>query len=620
MSTRDRDPQTLHPSDAADSSRAASGRLAERRRRREPAPANGPWRALLAIGEDLHLADDLASGLERVAERLADVVPYDTLGILLLDGRARELRFAFADGYAPEVAEHWRFGLGQGIVGTVAQTGESMFVEDVRGEPRYIDAGAEVSAELAVPLATRGRTIGVLVVGTREPSRLTAEHRELLETLGGQLASAVEAARLYQATREQAQMLSLLHEASRELTSILDQQVLLDRVAELVERLIRYDVFTVFLWRPEQMLLEPALARFRDGLAVGRVGAIGLGEGLCGTAASLRRSIRVPDVAVDPRYKACSHGLPIRSELSVPLVFEDRLVGVIDLESTEPDAFRARDEELLSTLGASMAIALENARLYEQVRESERALEEDLETAREIQKRLLPRATALVPGLQVGVAYEPARHLGGDFYDVLPFGDGGAAVAVGDVSGKGSSAALYGALAIGMLRENALYNHCCGSPSRMLGELNEKLRQLGFGNRFLAMTFVSYDTDSNRLRLAGSGLPHPYLIGPGGEVEELVVEGVPLGLLPEREYEELEVELHPGASLVITTDGIEEALRAGEEFGRERTRSVLSRLAGASASAKDVADGLLDDARRFAGPDDPAADDRTVLVLKRPAG
>lgn len=579
---------------------------------------SGPWRALLSIGEDLHLSENLEAGLERVAGRLAAVVPYDTLGVLLLDGRARELRFAFAAGYSPEVAEHWRFGLGQGIVGTVARTGESMLVEDVRGEPRYIDAGADVTSELAVPLTTRGRTIGVLVVGSREKGGLTPLHREILETFAGQLASAVEAARLYQATRDQAKMLSLLHEANRELTSILDQECLLDRVAELVERLIRYDVFTVYLWNPERLLLEPALARFRDGLAVGRVGSMALGEGLCGTAATLRRSIRVPDVAVDPRYRPCGHGLPIRSELSVPLVFEDRLVGVIDLESTEPDAFRARDEELLSTLGASMAIALENARLYEQVRESERALEEDLGTAREIQKRLLPRATALVPGLQVGVAYEPARHLGGDFYDILPLGDGRAAVAVGDVSGKGSSAALYGALAIGMLRENALYNNCCGAPSRMLRELNEKLYQLGFGNRFLALTFAIYDAEAGRVTLAGSGLPHPYRVGPAGGVEELEVEGVPLGLLPGREYEDVEIELPPGASLVIPTDGIEEALRAGEEFGRERIRTVLSRLTASSASAKDVADGLLDDARRFAGPDDPAADDRTVLVLKRP--
>lgn len=583
---------------------------------RAPDPSGGSdlLRSLLAIGEDLHLAPDLDSGLRRVADRLAEVVPYDTLGILLLDELGHELRFALAVGYPNEVPAHWRFGLGQGLVGTVAQTGKPILVGDVHEDRRYIDAGEGIVSELAVPLATRGRTVGVLVVGSRRAGTLTAEHQALLEALGGQLAASVEAARLYQSTREQARMLSLLHEVNRELTSLLDRRRILERVAELVERLIRYDVFTVYLWNPEQMVLEPKLARFRDGLPVGSVHTIALGEGLCGSAAALRKAIRVANVELDPRYLPCSHGLPVRSELVLPLVFEDQLLGVVDLESTEYDSFSSRDEELMSILCASMAIALENARLYEQVRASEKALEDDLSNAREIQRRLLPQATALIPGLQVGVAAEAARHVGGDFYDILPFGEGRLAVAVGDVAGKGSPAALYGALAVGTLREYALHNHCC-EPALVLTELNEKLRQLGLDNRFLAMTFGVYDSASGRLTLAASGLPHPYLVRAGGRrVEEIEAEGVPLGLLPGRDYEDLVIDLEPGASLVITTDGIEESLRGGEEFGKERIRRVLGRLA--DASAKEIAEGLMADARRFAGAEDPA-DDRTVLAVKR---
>jgi sigma-B regulation protein RsbU (phosphoserine phosphatase) len=577
-------------------------------------------RSLLAIGEDLHVAPDLDSGLRRVADRLSEVVPYDTLGILLLDELGRELRFALAVGYPAEVPEHWRFGFGQGLVGTVARTGRPILVDDVRADRRYIDAGEGIVSELAVPLATRGRTVGVLVVGSRRSGTLTAEHQALLEALGGQLAASVEAARLYQSTREQARMLSLLHEVSRELTSLLDRRRILERVAELVERLIRYDVFTVYLWHPERMILEPKLARFRDGLPVGDVRTIELGQGLCGAAAALRKAIRVANVELDPRYAPCSHGLPVRSELVLPLIFEDQLLGVVDLESTDYDAFGSRDEELMSILCASMAIALENARLYEQVRASERTLEEDMASAREIQKRLLPHATALIPGLQVGAANEAARHLGGDFYDILPFGAGRLAVAVGDVAGKGSPAALYGALAVGMLREYALHNHCC-DPSLVLSELNEKLHHLALGSRFLAMTFGVYDPADGALTLSGAGLPHPYLIhggrgAAGGpvRVEAIGVEGVPLGLLPDREYTETKVSLEPGAAVVITSDGIEESLRAGEEFGKERIRRVLARLA--DASANEIAEGLLADARRFAGLDD-AADDRTVLVVKR---
>lgn len=581
----------------------------------EPAPLGRKdlLASLVAVTEGLHLASDLKSGLTEAARRVARLVPYDTLGVLLLDELGRELRFVVALGYPDDVAEHWRLGFGQGVIGTVAQTGRPLLVGDVRRERRYIDAGEEILTELAVPMVSRGRVIGVLDLGRRQPVPFTEEHQSLLETVAGLLANAVEGARLFQATRDQAQMLSLLHEASRELTSILDRDRLLERMAELVHRLIDYDVFTVALWNPEALQLEPILARFRDGLDVGRIEPMPLGHGICGTAAALRKAIRVPNVTVDPRYLACSHPVEVRSELAIPLLFEDRLLGVIDVESARYDAFGARDEELLSTLGSSVAIALENARLYHKVRESERQMEEDLSMAREIQKRLLPQVSPLVPGLQVGVAYEPARQLGGDFYDVLPFGDDRVAFAVGDVSGKGSPAALYGALAVGMLREHALHSTCC-DPGMILAELNDKLHQLGLGNRFLAMAFAIFDARTSKVTLASSGLPHPWRVEPDGRVEPVVVEGVPLGLLPHREYRTATLDLGPGQALVIASDGIEEALRPdGTELGRERLRTVLRRLADAPAA--EIAEGLLADTRRFAGTEEPS-DDRTVLVLK----
>lgn len=582
-----------------------------------PPAANGGSRDLLAslvaVTEGLHLASDLKSGLTEAARRVARLVPYDTLGVLLLDELGRELRFVVAIGYPEDVADQWRLGFGQGVIGTVAQTGRPLLVDDVRRERRYIDAGEGIATELAVPMIARGRVVGVLDVGCRRPAAYTEEHQSLLETVAGLLANAVEGAHLYQATRDQAQMLSLLHEASRELTSILDRDRLLERVADLVHRLIDYDVFTVALWNPDAHQLEPVLARSRDGLEVARTDAMGLGDGICGTAAALRKAIRVPNTTVDPRYVACSHPVEVRSELAIPLVFEDRLLGVIDLESTRYDAFGARDEELLSTLGSSLAIALENARLYQRVRESERRMEEDLAMAREIQKRLLPRASPLVAGLQVGVAYEPARQLGGDFYDMLSFGPGRVAFAVGDVSGKGSPAALYGALAVGMLREHALHSTCC-DPGVILTELNDKLHQLGLGNRFLAMAFAIYDAAAATVTLASSGLPYPWKVGPGGAVEPVEIEGVPLGLLPQRQYRVVTVNLPPGHALVVASDGIEEAQRSdGAELGRERVATILRRLADAPAA--EIAEGLLADTRRFAGTEEPS-DDRTVLVLK----
>ena len=131
---------------------------------------------------------------------------------------------------------------------------------------------------------------------------------------------------------------------------------------------------------------------------------------------------------------------------------QDRLIGVLDLESSQLAAFTAQHERMLVALGPFIAIALENSRLYQDARENELRLQNDLDTAREIQLQLLPRGAREVPGLDISAAYVPARELGGDFYDFLPYGEGRLALALGDVSGKGTAAALYGSLAIGMCR------------------------------------------------------------------------------------------------------------------------------------------------------------------------
>lgn len=566
---------------------------------------------LLAAIQELNGASDLRSGLQRVADLLQNALQHDYFSVLLLDDLGRELRYELAQGLPPEVAEHWRFGMGQGLVGTVAKTGMAVRVGDVLEDPRYIRAEGRTRSELVVPLATSNRTIGVVDVGSFEPHHFTQDHESLMTSLAGFLASAIETAQLHQNMREQARTLSLLHEVSREVSSILDRRQLLERVAELVRRLIDYDMFSVMLWSEEQQLLEPWIAFRKDGREVRHITPAPLGHGLCGTAAALRQSLRIPNVHLDPRYVSCSEHEGTRSELVVPLVFKDRLLGVVDLESLEYDAFTARHEQLLSTLSASLSIALENARLYEQVRQDEQRLKEDVVMAQSIQEALLPRSTPWVPGFQIGVAYEPARDLGGDFYDFLPYGEGRLAVAVGDVAGKALPAAFYGSFSIGLLREYAAHGEF--RPAQVLEDLNRKLQQVQVDRRFLAMVFAVVDSADRSITLASSGLPYPHLFR-SGKVEPILLAGSPLGLLPERTYDELRLPLQTGDVVVICSDGIDESRDGNdEEFGPERIREVLRSLA--SGTATEIAEGLLDACRRFSGRG-AAADDRTIVVIK----
>ncbi|MCP4654686.1 MAG: GAF domain-containing protein, partial [bacterium] len=205
----------------------------EPRAEHEPLPPGGvcgdPLRTLsclLETVEELNSASDLTSGLERVAQRLQHSIDFDTFAVLLLDDRGQELRFHFALGLPEDVVEHWRFGLGQGLVGLAASTGEPLTVGDVRTDPRYIRARDEVRSEAALPLVSKSRVVGVLDVGSFQVDFFSAEHLRFLKLIAGHLAHAIDNSRLYANLRQQARTLSLLHEASRELTAILNRQEL----------------------------------------------------------------------------------------------------------------------------------------------------------------------------------------------------------------------------------------------------------------------------------------------------------------------------------------------------------------------------------------------------------
>ena len=565
---------------------------------------------LTEVADELNTSLDLDSVLKRVALQVKQVVDYDTFGVLLLDPLGQDLRFRFGLGYPPEVLDHWRFGLGQGIVGIAARTGQPVRVDDVRNDPRYMDAGEEITSELAIPLKAKTRTIGVLDVGSREKGYFTESHQALLALLAGRLANAIENARLYENLQEQTRTLSLLYEVSRELTSILEREELLRKVAQLAKRLVNYQGFQVLLWNAESQKLEPSFSLRYDERITAKYG-LSLGEGICGTAAALRQSLRVPNVHVDPRYIRCGDSVEVRSELAVPLVFKDRLVGVIDLESTEYNAFTEQHEQMLSTLASYIAIALENARLYEKVREDEQRLESDLNTAREIQKGLLPEAAPRVPGLEIAFAYEPARQLGGDVYDFLHYPDGRLAVAVGDVAGKGAAAALYGSLAIGILRGHVVEHPC--EPAEMLESLNNHLRLSRVDSRYIALSFGIFDTARKTLTVANAGFPRARLVR-RGRAEEIKVDGVPLGLLPESKYEETTVALQPGDYVVYCSDGIQECMvRKEEDFGDGRLGAMLAELSGGPAAQ--MAQRILRATDSYVrGGFSP--DDRTVVVIR----
>ncbi len=422
---------------------------------------------------------------------------------------------------------------------------------------------------------------------------------------------------LLPALLEQTRILSLLYDIGKELTSILELEPLLRTIGERLKRIVDYDVFCVMLLNAETQTLEHAMS-LRYNQQINPQSTLALGEGLCGTAALERKPIRVDQVALDPRYVECDTISGVQSELVVPLIVKDRLLGVLDFESLRPGAFTRDHEQMVVTLASSVAVALENARLYDQLRRAEQRKSEDLDRAREVQELLLPKETPRLPGLEIAVLYLPAHELGGDFYDFLPYRQGRTAVAVGDVAGKGSGAALLAALGVGILREHAV--HSPTPPAEMLADLNGHLQVPGNNGRFIAMAFGVYDPAARELELANAGFPKPVLVR-NRRAAPVNVVGVPLGLFPESTYDSVRLQLQPGDVVVFCSDGVYEHTNADdEEFGVERLTSRLAETC-ATVTAEQTAADIIRALEEHAGESTPCRechDDRTIVVLRVP--
>jgi sigma-B regulation protein RsbU (phosphoserine phosphatase) len=405
-----------------------------------------------------------------------------------------------------------------------------------------------------------------------------------------------------------------LADSSRDLNSSLKLDEIYRKIAERVREFVDYHLFCVMLWNERTKLLD-----FNYSLCFGEHipldGGFPLGHGLSGTSAKERRPIRVENVLEDERYVRHRHPeVEIRSELVVPLVVRDRLVGVIDLESTEFGSFTEEHEELFSALARHVAVAIDNARLYETVRADERRMNDELETARAIQKGLLPSIPPKVDRLDVGIAYSPATALAGDFYDFLFIDRGRLAFAVGDVAGKATPAALYGSLAVGIIRGHALRHKHVREPGSMLAHVNDHLERLDIEGRFAVMAYGIIDAGKGKLSFGNAGFPFPYIVRDGA-IRRVELPGLPLGVELGTDYQTETIALERGDLLVFCSDGFADCEDGVEEpFGETRVEEVIRGSAG--KTAQELAAALLDATDRHAGERAAHIDDRTAIVFR----
>jgi phosphoserine phosphatase RsbU/P len=562
---------------------------------------------LLEVADVVNTTLDLDTTLSRVAELVRKVIEYEIFAILLVNEKAQDLRIRFQVGYAREIAERIEIKIGEGVTGIAAQRREAILVDDVSKHPEYISGAPNVRAELAIPLIVKNRVIGVLNLETHEAGRFNEEHKRLLTLIGSRMAVGIENARLHTRTTRQARTLVLLNEIARELTSILNVDELLKRIAELLSRLIDYQMFSILLVDAAGEKLQHRFSlRFQENIQLKH--DVPLGDGLVGYAARHRQAVLVPDVSKDPRY--ISLNPETRSELAVPLIYKDKVIGVLDLEHTKRGFFTEDHKRTVTTLAAQVAIAIENARLYEEIARQEKRLERDLALARELQFRLLPQSLPKMPNLEVAAKFKPARAIGGDLYDFVNYSLDHMGMVIGDVSGKGAPAAIYAALVSGILRSHAPIEP---GPAEMLRAVNFSLGERRIEGQFVSLIYAVWDDRNRSLKIANSGLPRPLYVH-DGKIEVIEATGLPLGLFDDAEYDEFTFKAKPGDMFVFFSDGIMDARnRTGDMFGRHRTEAVISSCAEISADC--VVKSLFKAAAEHSGGEE-AFDDETVVAIK----
>jgi sigma-B regulation protein RsbU (phosphoserine phosphatase) len=545
--------------------------------------------------------DELLANVAGIVRR---VIPYDLFAILLFNDKRKDLRIRYAVGHREEVVRNLSLALGEGVVGTAAANRQPVLVEDVTSDSRYLGTTDVVRSELSVPMIARQRLVGVIDVQATRPGAFKDYDRSMLSLIAGRVAAAIDNAQLYRRAERQYRTIRTLSRVSNEFASILDIDELLSKVASSVRSLISYDAFSILLIDYANKVLRHRFSiRFDQRVNLDN---IPLGKGITGAAAASREVVRIHDTTADPRYIASHPG--VRSEIAVPLIVQDRVIGVLNVESERIGYFTEDHARTLSLLAPSVSIAVENARLYYEIGEREKRMQDDLKAAFELQTVLLPAEAPPVQGLEIAIGLRPAREISGDLYDFFEHSDSHVAIAFGDSSGKGAAAALYGAMVNGRMRTMAPRRR---SPSELMKALNDALMQRKVEGRYVSLLIALWHAGTQTFTVSNAG-GSPPMVSRNGEIHRIQAEGVPLGLLPDRDYDEVVFQAQPDDVVILYSDGVSDHLDpAGNDYGRNGLAKVIRHCH--VLPVKRIVDEVFADLDRF---NTERFDDQTLIVMR----
>jgi phosphoserine phosphatase RsbU/P len=431
------------------------------------------------------------------------------------------------------------------------------------------------------------------------------------------LFEAIEGARTKEdsAAREprQTDLLALIGKVGVALLASVTLTETLEQIVSLVFEAVPADRCMIMMRDAKNPDLKVAVARLRD--RAGEVGEIRISRSVIDEVVANGKSVLTSDAQSDPRFAGGTVMLQgVRSVLAVPLGVGANVFGIIYADSPLSDNRFTEDHlKVLTTLASVAAIRVENARLTEEQIERER-LEREQQVASEIQQRFLPAAAPQIDGYELqGISF-PCYEIGGDYYDFIQREDGKLVVALGDVSGKGTAAALLMSSLHAAIHAQADTHD---SIVETISAVNRYLVESIPPNRFVTLFYAELDSNNGSLAFLNAGHNPPLIVHAGGTMEQLASGGLPLGIMSDAEFREGRTQLRRGDVLVIYSDGVSEAVNAnGEEFGPTRLYEVVARNLDASAGG--IRDRIESALTKFC-QGTPAADDITLVIVKRNA-
>jgi serine phosphatase RsbU (regulator of sigma subunit) len=586
-------------------------------------------RALVAVVGQAIAQLSLSHTLETAVDRVAELADADRLAVYLLEGDEQRLLAAAGRGLA---GPHTRVAdrlleLARGPL----RGREAMLIEDAVTDPRLAGVREQIAetgieAAVALPLRVHEELIGLLAIYPPRGGALGAETQALVTALAAQLAVAVQNARLHEqvkrregerrealeAEQHASRTLRALYEISQTFAKSLSLETTLEAVVRTVAELLGLDAVGIRMPNERGDALITQALHVRDERLAQAVEAIlfrpqPFSPRLRRLFAGGRPLLLTPRMA---RELEGAYGLLVpflekgSTTAIVPVSTPAEVLGTMTLLSLDPGRpLERNDVELARSVGGQAALALENARLYQQQKRF----------ADTMQRSLLPRAYPEIDGLELGDVYESSARLdvGGDVYDFLTLDDGRLAVALGDVTGHGIDAAADMAMAKFVFRSLAREHP---EPEDFLAAANEVVLGEVDPTKFITMLYMTVDPHGGGEIACGcAGHPWPRLVSSDGDVRALEAGGLALGIEPGQSYQAVREQLAVGSAVVLYTDGVVEARRGGELYGDDRLDALLADSAELSAAA--LARAVVDDCRAFTGGD--LTDDCAVVVIRR---